>query len=347
MLVFGGEGADARASDAIYELTFARATASATWTARGALAIARREPEIAVFPGTTVVAIVGGMSTQGSALNASETFDYATGKRTSVAAKLPSGLFHHQVVPCGAGPRVLVIGGDDGSSAVADLIVIALDAAAPERSTVAPLRDAAGRKVTLKSARSFVSAASIDDTNSRLLVGGGETHSGAISNIGEIIEVTPDCVAQRIRATSPLPEPRTRGALTRTGSGSAIYYAGWNGESLALESFLYDADANSWRVGAPLPQGYGRMRPPRAVTDTVIAIAGGDVGTWRGPAISATNWAVYFPENGGEWTPGDAPKTMNHPRVGNALAFLDGALITVFGKNTTAAQPFAGLDTPE
>jgi hypothetical protein len=56
---------------------------------------------------------------------------------------------------------------------------------------------------------------------------------------------------------------------------------------------------------------------------------------------------VYFPENGGEWTPGDAPKLMHHPRVGNALAFLDGALITVFGKNTTAAQPFAGLDAPE
>ena len=347
MLVFGGEGADAKANDAIYELTFERATASATWTARGALAVARREPEIAVFPGTTVVAIVGGRSTQGSALNASETFDYATGKRTSVAARLPSGLFHHQVVPCGAGPRVLVIGGDDGRAAIADLTVIELDAAAPERSTVAPLRDAAGRKVTLKSARSFVSAAAIDDANSKLLVVGGETRSGAISNSGEIIEVTPDCVAQRIRATSSLPEPRTRGALSRTGSGSAIYYAGWNGDSLALDSFLYDADTNSWRAGAPLPQGYGRMRPPHAVTDAVIAIAGGDIGTWRGPAISATNWAVYFPENGGEWTPGDAPQTMNHPRVGNALAFLDGALITVFGKNTTAAQPFAGLDTPE
>ena len=81
--------------------------------------------------------------------------------------------------------------------------------------------------------------------------------------------------------------------------------------------------------------------------DAIIAIAGGDVGTFQGPAISATNWAVYFPENGGEWTPGDAPKAMNHPRVGNALAFLDGALITVFGKNTTAAKPFAGLDSPE
>src|SRR6185503_18711531 len=118
MLVFGGEGAAAKANDAIYELTFARATASATWTARGALAVARREPEIAVFPDTTVVAIVGGMSTQGSALNAVETFDYATGARTSVAT-LPSGLVHHQVVPCGSGPRVLVIGGDDGSAPVA------------------------------------------------------------------------------------------------------------------------------------------------------------------------------------------------------------------------------------
>jgi hypothetical protein len=342
MLVFGGEGTDAKANDAIYELTFERATASATWTARGALAVARREPEIAVFPGTTVVAIVGGISTQGSPLNAIETFDYTTAARTSVAAKLPAGLVHHQVVPCGTGPRVLVIGGDDGSAAVASLTVIALDAA-----TVEPLRDVAGHKVTLNAPRSFVSAASIDDANSRLLVVGGETRSGAVANVGEIIEVTPECVAQRIRATSPLPERRTRGALTRTGSGSAIYYAGWNGDSLALDSFLYDADTNSWHAGAPLPQGYGRMRPPHAVMDTVIAIAGGDVGTLQGPAISATNWAVYFPENGGEWTPGDAPKLMNHPRVGNALAFLDGALITVFGKNTTAAQPFADLDRPE
>lgn len=347
MLVLGGEGADAKANDAIYELAFERGTATATWTARGALAVARREPEIAVFPGTTVVAIVGGMSTQGSPLNAVETFDYATGKRTSLAARLSAGLVHHQVVPCGSGSRVLVIGGDDGSAAVADLTVVELDAAAPERSTIAPLRDATGHKVTLKAARSFVGAASIDDANSKLLVVGGETRSGAVSNVGEIIEVTPQCVVQRIRATSPLPEHRTRGALTRTGSSSAIYYAGWNGDSLGLDSFLYDADTNTWRVGAPLPQGYGRMRPPHAVTDTVIAIAGGDIGTSRGPAVSATNWAVYFPENGGEWTPGDAPKTMNHPRVGNALAFLDGALITVFGKNTTAAQPFAGLDTPE
>ena len=347
MLVFGGEGADAKANDAIYELTFARATASATWTARGALAVARREPEIAVFPGTTVVAIVGGMSTQGSALNAVETFDYATGARTSVATKLPSGLVHHQVVPCGSGPRVLVIGGDDGSAPVASLTVIDLDATAPGRSTVAPLRDLAGRNVRLKAARSFLGAASIDDANSRLLVVGGETRNGTVSNVGEIIDVTPECVARRIGATPPLPARRTRGALTRTGSGSAIYYAGWNGDSLALDSFLYDADTNSWHVGPPLPQGYGRMRPPHAVMDAIIAIAGGDIGPLRGPAVPATNWAVYFPENGGEWTPGDAPATMNHPRVGNALAFLDGALITVFGKNTTAAQPFAGLDTPE
>ena len=82
MLIFGGEGADAKANDAIYELAFERATASVTWTARGVLAVARREPEIAVFPSTNVVAIVGGLSTQGSPLNAIETFDYATGKRT-------------------------------------------------------------------------------------------------------------------------------------------------------------------------------------------------------------------------------------------------------------------------
>jgi hypothetical protein len=347
LLVFGGEGAGAKANDAIYELTFSRTTASATWTARGALTVARREPEIAVFPGTTVVAIVGGMSAQGAPLNAIETFDYATGTRTLVATKLPAGLVHHQVVPCGAGPRVLVIGGNDGNAAVASLTVIELAAAAPERSVVAPLRDAVGRKITLKTARSFASATAVDDANSRLLVAGGETRKGAISSDGEIIEVTAECVAQRIASTPPLPERRTRGALTRTAAGSAIYYAGWNGESLALASFIYDAEANAWHAGAPLPEGYGRMRPPRAVNDTVIAIAGGDVGTLQGPAVSATNWAVYFPENGGEWTPGDAPKSMRHPRVGNALAFLDGALITVFGKDTTAAQPFAGLDTPE
>jgi hypothetical protein len=341
LLVFGGEGAGAKANDAIFELTFSRATAAATWTARGALAVARREPEIAVFPGTTVVAIVGGVNAQGAPVDAIETFDYATGARTLVARKLPRGLVHHQVVPCGTGPRVLVIGGD------ASLTVIELDKAAPAQSVVASLRDVAGRNVTLKTARSFASAASIDDTNSRLLVAGGETRKGAALSDGEIIEVTAECVAQRVVATPPLPERRTRGALTRIASGSAIYYAGWNGDSLALASFVYDADANAWQAGAPLPQGYGRMRPPRAVNDTIIAIAGGDIGTLHGPAVSATNWAVYFPDNGGEWTPGDAPKTMRHPRVGNALAFLDGALITVFGKDTTAAQPFAGLDAPE
>ena len=339
LLVFGGEGAAAKANDAIYELTFSRATASATWTARGSLAVARREPEIAIFPGTTVVAIVGGTNAQGSSVDAIETFDYATSTRTLVASKLPSGLVHHQVVPCGTGPRVLVIGGD--------LTVIELQAAAPERSVVTPLRDAAGRTVMLKTARSFASAASIDDANSKLLIVGGETRNGSVLSDSEIIEVTADCVVQRIATTPPLPEPRTRGALTRTTAGSAIYYAGWNGDSLALASFLYDTESNAWHAGAPLPPGYGRMRPPRAVNDTIIAIAGGDIGTPQGPAVPATNWAVYFPENGGEWTPGDAPKTMHHPRVGNALAFLDGALITVFGKDTTAAQPFAGLDTPE
>ncbi|HKQ15798.1 MAG TPA: hypothetical protein VJT80_20335 [Steroidobacteraceae bacterium] len=42
LLVFGGEGAGAKANDAVFELTFSRATATATWTARGALAVARR-----------------------------------------------------------------------------------------------------------------------------------------------------------------------------------------------------------------------------------------------------------------------------------------------------------------
>jgi hypothetical protein len=347
MLIFGGEGSDAKANDAIYELSFVRATTSATWTARGALAVARREPEAAIFPGTTVIAIVGGMSTQGSPLAAIETFDFATGKRTSVAAKLPAGTVHHQVVACGTGSRVLVIGGDDGHEAVAELTVIELDAAAPERSTVAPLHDVAGRKLTLQAARSFVGAAAIDDANSKLLVVGGETRSGEVSNIGEMIEVTPECVAQRISVTAPLPERRTRGALTRIGDSSAIYYAGWNGDSLALDSFVYDARAKAWHLDAPLPPGYGRMRPPHAVLDTFIAIAGGDISTPRGPAVPATNWAVYFPDDGGEWQPGDAPKLMHHPRVGNALAFLDGTLITVFGKNTSAAQPFAGLESPE
>ena len=78
-----------------------------------------------------------------------------------------------------------------------------------------------------------------------------------------------------------------------------------------------------------------------------MAIAGGDGATLQGPAVSATNGAVYFPENGGEWAPGDAPKTVNHPRVGHALTLLDGALITVFGKNTTARNPCADLDRPE
>ena len=126
-----------------------------------------------------------------------------------------------------------------------------------------------------------------------------------------------------------------------------MYFAGWNGESLALASFVYDAETNAWRTGAPLPRGYGRMRPPHAVRDKVIAIAGGDVGSPQGKAISTDSWAVYFPENDGEWTPGDAPQTMQRPRVGNVLAFLDGALITVFGQNTTSPTPFAGLDTPE
>ncbi|HKQ15797.1 MAG TPA: hypothetical protein VJT80_20330 [Steroidobacteraceae bacterium] len=244
-------------------------------------------------------------------------------------------------MPCGTGPRVLIIGSD------ASLTVIELDKAAPAQSVVDPLRDVAGRKVTLKTARSFASAASIDDANSRLLVAGGETRTGAASSDSEIIEVTGECMAQRVVTTPPLPERRTRGALTRIASGSAIYYAGWNGDSLALASFIYDADANAWHAGAPLPQGYGRMRPPRAVNDAVIAIAGGDIGTLHGPAVSATNWAVYFPDDGGEWISGDAPKTMRHARVGNAVAFLDGALITVFGKDTTSAQPFAGLDAPE
>jgi len=94
-------------------------------------------------------------------------------------------------------------------------------------------------------------------------------------------------------------------------------------------------------------RGLGRRGLRQQDREFFAAKTGGDIGTPQGPAVPATNWAVYFPENGGEWTPGDAPKTMHHPRVGNALAFLDGALITVFGKDTTAAQPFAGLDTPE
>ena len=347
MLVFGGEGAGGKANDAIYELTFSRPTASASWRARGVLGVARREPEIAVFPGTTVVAIIGGLSSHGSTLDAIETFDYASGATTLVATRLPAGLVHHQVVPCGAGPRVLVIGGDDGNAAVASLTVIELDAAAPERSTVAPLRDVAGRKVMLKTARNFGSAVALDDANSQLLVAGGETRSGEVLSDSELVQVTTECVVQRIRPTSPLTERRTRGALTRSATGSAIYYAGWDGDLLALDSLIYDAQTNAWHTGAPLPQGYGRMRPPHAINDTVIAIAGGDIGTPQGPAVSASNWAVYFPENGGEWMPGDAPKNMRQPRVGNVVAFLDGALITVFGQDTTSTKPFEGLDTPE
>lgn len=89
------------------------------------------------------------------------------------------------------------------------------------------------------------------------------------------------------------------------------------------------------------------MRPAHAVDDTVIAIAGGDVGPLHGPAVSANTWALYFPENGGEWQAGEAPVTMHHARLGNALAFLDGTLVTVFGKDATSAAPFADLDSPE
>jgi len=110
-------------------------------------------------------------------------------------------------------------------------------------------------------------------------------------------------VAQRITATEPLPERRTRGVLARSGTSEAIYFAGWNGDALALASFRYDAETNAWHTGAPLPPGYGRMRPPYAVKQ--------------------------------------------RPRVGNVLAFLDGALITVFGQDTTSPTPFAELDVPE
>jgi hypothetical protein len=342
LLVFGGEGADGKANDTIQELTFVRATTSAAWARVGTLAVARREPEIAMFPGTTVVAIVGGRSSQGNALDAIETFDYATGTRALIAANLPAGLVHHQVVACGHAARVLVIGGD-GS-----LTVIGLNTRAPERSTVAPLRDAAGRKVTLKTARTFASAAAVDTENRKLLVAGGETADGAVLSDAEVIDVTAACVAQGL-STSPLPEPRTRGALARSATAQfeAIYYGGSNGESLALASFLFDVEANTWHAGAPLPRGYGRLRPPHAIDDTVIAIAGGDIGPLSGPASSANTWALYFPENGGEWQPGSAPATMHHARVGNALAFLDGTLVTVFGKDTTAVTPFAGLDAPE
>lgn len=346
VLMLGGEGQNAKANDAIYELKFSRPTASASWTARGTLAVPRREPEIAVFPGTSIVAIVGGMSAQGSPVSAIETFDYSSGARTLVAAKLPAGLVHHQVVPCGTGRRVLVIGGDEGDRAVASLTIIELDTATPERSAIAPLRDASGRNVMLKSARTFASATALDDANRQLLVAGGETKDGNVLSDSELIEVSADCVAQLITATQ-LPERRTRGALARTAPFEAMYFAGWNGNSLALASFVYDARTDAWHIGAPLPQGYGRMRPPHAIKDTMIAIAGGDVGSPSGAAVSTDSWAVYFPENGGEWTPGEAPKTMQRRRVGNVLAFLDGALITVFGQDTTSPQPFAGLDSPE
>jgi hypothetical protein len=115
-----------------------------------------------VFPGTSVVAIVGGMSTQGWPLSTIETFDYGTGARTLIEAKLPSGLVHHQVVPCGSGQRVVVIGGGDGDDAVASLTIIELDAATPQRSAVAPVRDASGRRFLLKTARTFACAASIE-----------------------------------------------------------------------------------------------------------------------------------------------------------------------------------------
>jgi hypothetical protein len=89
------------------------------------------------------------------------------------------------------------------------------------------------------------------------------------------------------------------------------------------------------------------MRPPHAVDDTVIAVAGGDIGQLNGAAVAANTWSVYYPDNGGEWTAGAAPATMRHARLGNVLAFLDGVLITVFGKDTTAPAPFADLDRPE
>jgi hypothetical protein len=210
----------------------------------------------------------------------------------------------------------------------------------------------------LKTARTFASAAVLDDDDGSLLVAGGETRRGVVLRDGELIEVTSACVARDVRVTLPFPERRTRGALAASVTTfappgrhatqfEAIYYAGWNGNALALASFVYDVETNAWHAGASLPPGLGRMRPARAVNDAVIAIAGGDIGTLRGPAVSANTWALYFPDDGGEWQPGTEPTTMHHARLGNALAFLDGTLITVFGKDTGAALPFAGLDTPE
>jgi hypothetical protein len=298
------------------------------------------------------------MGANGAALDSIETFDFATGSSTLLTAKLPSGVIHHQVVPCGTGPRVLIIGGEGANGEVASLTVVELDVAAPERSTVAPLRDASGRTVALRAARTFASAAAIVADQTRLLVAGGETARGVVLDAAELIDVTATCVARRIVATQSMHVRRTRGALARSvtafappGRGEmqfeAIYYAGGDGNALALTSLVYDVETNAWYAGAALPAGYGRMRPPHAVDDTVIAIAGGDTGALRGPAVSANTWTLYFPENGGEWQPGSAPVTMHHARLGNAIAFLDGTLITVFGKDTGAALPFAGLDAPE
>lgn len=364
-LVFGGYSAAGVAQGSTEQLVFSGGVAA--WTNKTAIPTPRAEAQIAEFPGTDVIAIIGGIDANGLRSNQIDLYDISANTMTTVTATLPTGLVQHAVVPCGTGAKLLVIAGEDdvGPTPVSTLSVITLNAGTPASSTVDPLKDVSNNVITLNTARMFHSADSIDANNTKLLAVAGEDTLGNVLGTSELIEVSTACVAQNVSSNKPsltasLPSSavRTRGTLkksttTFTPSGGvstafeAYFFGGFEANALPVTTFAYDLNTNVWKLSpASLPATYGGMRFPATVDGTLIKIAGADIGSLVAPT-STKHTAVYDPASGGSWSAGT---DMTKARFGNVTEVLSSTQLAVFGQNTTAVAPatqFTDLNKPE
>jgi hypothetical protein len=373
--MFGGESSAAGATKKV----FVYDQSANSWTAKTDLNIARKFPEVMQFPGTNLVAVIGGLDAAGNRLNSVEIFDMTNNTSTNVTATLGSVRVYGQSAPCGTatgnGAKLLYVGGETAAGAAVDTIeVITVNTANLANTTIATLKDAVPNTIHLNTARKFHDVLAFPvsgNANREIIVPGGNNGAGTLSD-SELIEVTNGCVAQNVanlggglgfapsvKPAFPAGHSREKFSFDKTSfsitvggfavSHEAILALGLDATPAHPVTTLgYDTATRSWHVAPSLAAGRGRERPAFADDGANVAVAGGDLQT-AGAETSTTMADTFDPTAAGgfgAWT----TVTLNKSRLGNVAAYLNGAPYTSHGINTGFVAPntaFTGLDQIE
>jgi len=104
--------------------------------------------------------------------------------------------------------------------------------------------------------------------NDQIIVPGGYTASSTPTAVVEAYNVVSDTWT----SLAALPAPRFAYAITAH-NGKVYVFGGWDGQSYANTTFIYDPQTNRWTSGAPLPIGRG-FAGAAALNDAVYVVGG-------------------------------------------------------------------------